>query len=108
MVRQFVAALAAAVLLAILAAPTDASAKSRGGWSGSRSGHISHSAAFRGNSGFRVARSHFRVAPVRFAYRTRYAAYDSCVVPRRVLTPWGWARQWVNVCNTGYGYYGYY
>src|SRR5258708_11148887 len=105
MFRKFVATLATAVLLAILAAPSDASARSRGGWSGSRGGNVSHSVAFRGNSGFRVARSHFRVAPVRFASRARFAVYDDCLVPRRVLTPWGWARRWVNICNSGsYGH----
>ena len=129
MVRRFVAA-CAAILLAIAFAPTDSSARGGRGFSG---GHFHggagfrgagfrgagfrgagfRGAAFHGYSGFRVSHARFRVAPVRFAYRTRYAGYygyyggyDSCLVPRRVFTPWGVTTRWINVC---YGpYYGYY
>ncbi len=35
-----------------------------------------------------------------------YAAYDSCYVPRRVWTPWGWRWRRVYVCDGPY-YYDY-
>lgn len=110
MLRKFVAASIAALLLAIAFAPTDSSARSRGGFS--RGAHFS-GASFRGHSSFRGGPAfrvgHFRAAPYRFAYRTRYASYGGCMVPRRVFTPWGVTVRWVNVCyQPYYGYYGYY
>ncbi len=60
----------------------------------------------RWNGGWRHRHHRFRhfafVAP--FA---GYAAYDSCYVPRRVWTPWGWEWRRVYVCDDPYYYSGY-
>lgn len=36
-----------------------------------------------------------------------YAAYDSCYVPRRVWTPWGWEWRRVYICDNPYYYDNY-
>jgi hypothetical protein len=37
-----------------------------------------------------------------YPYWGGYGGYydygDGCLVPRRVWTPYGWRRQWINVC----------
>ena len=122
--RSFFAILAAA-FIGLASLPTDASARPFGG-GGMRAGGFHggfhgggfrhggfHHGGFR-HGGFRHGGFHrgFIGAPVAlglglglaaaYPYYS-YAAYDGCVRPRRIWTPYGWRVRWINVC--GYGYW---
>ena len=93
--RSIIAALSAAVIgLAFVS--TAASARPGGG--GMRGGNFH---GFHGGfHGFR------RFGPgIGFGIGVGYPyyAYNGCLAPRRVWTPYGWRFRYVNVC--GYGYY---
>jgi hypothetical protein len=107
-VMRPIIAIAAAALLAVAFAPTEASARAGGG--GFRGGgfHGGLHGGFRGGGfhrgfGFRHFGPRFAFgAPFAYgayaAWPYSYAYADDCVVPRRVWTPYGWRIRWVNAC----------
>src|SRR5688500_5422644 len=117
--RTFIAMLAAA-FISLTFVSTDASARPGGFRAGGFHGGF-HGGGFRGfhggfrHGGFRHHGFHrgFRFgAPVAlglglglaagYPYYS-HAAYDGCLVPRRIWTPYGWRVRWINIC--GYGYW---
>ena len=105
-------AIAAAALLALAFASTEASARMGGGGFhgvGFHGGGF-HGGGFHGgfrggfHGGFRAhGFRHFRTrfafgGPFAFGAWPYYAYADDCLAPRRVWTPYGWRIRWVNVC----------
>jgi hypothetical protein len=106
--RSFIAILAAA-FIGLAFAPTAASARPFGGGGfhgGGFHGGGFHGGGFRGG-GFRHGGFGFPLvgAAVGLGLAAGYPywggygyGYDECLVPRRVWTPYGWRRHWINVC----------
>jgi len=108
--RSLIAILAAA-FIGLAFTPTSASARMGGFHGGGFHGGF-HGGGFHGGfGGFRGGFHHrgFGFAPfvgaavgLGIAGATYpywgYGYGDGCLVPRRVWTPWGWRRQWINVC----------
>ena len=97
--RSFIAILAAAFIgLAFMS--TDASARPFGG--GFHSGFHGFHGGFR-HRGFGFAPFVGAAVGLGIASSYPYWGYpayygDGCLVPRRVWTPFGWRRRWINVC----------
>jgi hypothetical protein len=108
MLRPIIAIVAAA-FIALAFTATEASA--RGGFHGGGF-HGGFHGGFRGGFGFRrfgpgiglgLGLGYGLGYPYYAGYYPYYA-YDGCIRPRRVWTPYGWQIRPVNVCR----YYGYY
>ena len=105
--RSILAALSAAVIgLAFVSSPASARPGGGGGFHGGGF-HGGGLHGFRG--GFHGGFRHFGPGigfgiglGLGYPYYASYA-YDGCLAPRRVWTPYGWRFRYVNVC--GYGYY---
>jgi|SRR4051794_8771290 hypothetical protein len=111
--RSFIAILAAA-FIGLAFAPTAASARPFGGGGfhgGGFHGGGFHGGGFRGggfrHGGFGHRGFGFPLAGAAVGlglaagspYWGGYGyGYDECLVPRRVWTPYGWRRHWINVC----------
>src|SRR4051812_37836879 len=112
--RSFIAILAAA-FIGLAFAPTAASARPFGGGHGFHGGGF-HGGGFHGggfHGGFRHGGFGHRGfgfplvgAAVGLGLAAGYPYWgggyygygDGCLVPRRVWTPYGWRRHWINVC----------
>ena len=109
--RSLIAILTAA-FIGLAFTPTSASARFGGGGfhGGGFHGGGFHGGGFHG--GFRGGGFHHRgfgfapfvgaavglgIAGATYPY-WGYGNGDGCLVPRRVWTPYGWRRQWINVC----------